>query len=155
MRMCFIFQNWWVNCLSFIWLSSCWMADLQIQKGMSGAWADDTKSWKGTILDWITPRGKHLSPPLAQNLKSDRGFNHEHTGVLLCPASLNWSDPKWVTLIHLTYTMMPDQIGAAYEKSSEVVRCKSPETNGTYSFICALTLIHRICGMVYFRVLFL
>lgn len=68
----------------------------QIQKGASGARADDTKSLKGSILDWITPRGQSLNPPLARNIKSDRGFNHERTGALLCPASLNWSDLEYV-----------------------------------------------------------
>ena len=64
----------------------------QIQKGASSARADDMKSLKGAILDWITPRGQALNLSLARNIKSDRGFNHERTGALLCPASLNWSD---------------------------------------------------------------
>lgn len=68
----------------------------QIQKGASSARADDTKSLKGSILDWITPRGQYLNPPLARNIKSDRGFNHERTGALLCPASLKWSDLEYV-----------------------------------------------------------
>ena len=67
----------------------------QIQKGVSSAHADDTKSLKGSILDWITPQGQPLNPPLAHNIKSDRGFNHEQTGALLCPASLNWSDLEY------------------------------------------------------------
>jgi hypothetical protein len=62
----------------------------QIQKGASSARSDDTKSLKGTILDWITPRGQPLNPPLARNVKIDRGFNHERTGALLCPVGLDW-----------------------------------------------------------------
>jgi len=64
----------------------------KIQKGVSGARSDDTKSLKGPILDWITPRGQSLSPPLARNVKMDRGFRHERTGALLCPAGLDWTD---------------------------------------------------------------
>lgn len=63
-----------------------------IQKGASGARSDDTKSLKGAILDWITPRGQQLNPPLARNIKTDRGFHHERTGALLCPADLDWSN---------------------------------------------------------------
>jgi hypothetical protein len=65
-----------------------------IQKGVSGARSDDTKSLKGVILDWITPRGQQLNPPLARNIKTDRGFHHERTGALLCPADLDWSDTE-------------------------------------------------------------
>ena len=68
----------------------------QIQKGANSARADDTKSLKSTVLDWITPRGQPLSPPLACNVKTDRGFHHERTRALLCPAGLNWSDSESV-----------------------------------------------------------
>lgn len=68
----------------------------KIQKGVAGARADDTKSLKAAILDWITPRGQHLNPPLARNVKSDRGFHHEQTGALLCPAELDWSNSEYV-----------------------------------------------------------
>ena len=68
---------------------------LQIQKGSSSARADDTKSLKGAVLDWITPRGQPLNPPLTRNVKIDRGFHHERTGALLCPASLNWSNSEY------------------------------------------------------------
>jgi hypothetical protein len=64
----------------------------QIQKGASSARSDDTKSLKGAVLDWITPRGQPLNPPLARNVKTDRGFHHERTGALLCPAGLDWSN---------------------------------------------------------------
>jgi hypothetical protein len=70
----------------------------QIQKGSSSARADDTKSLKSAILDWITPRGQVLSPPLTRNVKVDRGFHHERTGALLCPAGLDWSNAESVSL---------------------------------------------------------
>ena len=62
----------------------------KLSKGTSGARGDNTKSLKGAVLDWITPRGQTLVPPLARNVKVDRGFNHEQTGALLCPAGLDW-----------------------------------------------------------------
>jgi hypothetical protein len=68
----------------------------QIQKGVSGARSDDTKSLKGVIIDWITPPGQALNPPLMRSMKTDRGFHHECTGALLCPADLNWSKAEYV-----------------------------------------------------------
>ncbi|KAG1823891.1 uncharacterized protein BJ212DRAFT_1444806 [Suillus subaureus] len=38
--------------------------------------------------------GQAVIPPLAQNIKSDQGFDYEVTGVLLCPAGLDWSDAQ-------------------------------------------------------------
>ena len=64
----------------------------KLSKGASGARGDDTKSLKGTVLDWITPKGQNLVPPLARNMKLDCGYNHERTGALLCPAGLDWSN---------------------------------------------------------------
>lgn len=66
----------------------------KIQKGVSSARSDDTKSLKGAILDWIVPPGQTLQPPLARNGKVDRGFHHERTGALLCPTGLDWTDPE-------------------------------------------------------------
>lgn len=63
---------------------------LQIQKGSASARSDDTKSLKGSILDWIGTRGVPMVPPLARNVKTDRGFHHEITGALLCPAGVDW-----------------------------------------------------------------
>ncbi|KAG6912373.1 hypothetical protein DXG01_015073, partial [Tephrocybe rancida] len=65
-----------------------------LQKGATGARADDTRSLKGPILDWITPHGENLSPPLSRHIKTDRGFRHERTGELLCPTGLDWNDPE-------------------------------------------------------------
>ncbi|KAG2136732.1 hypothetical protein DEU56DRAFT_871520 [Suillus clintonianus] len=68
--------------------------DDELTKGASGARGDDTKSLKGSVLDWITPKGQNLIPPLARNVKVDRGFHHERTGALLCPAGLDWSNSE-------------------------------------------------------------
>jgi len=73
--------------------SPLWTHLLKIQKGVSSARSDDTKSLKGSVLEWIVPHGQTLNPPLARNVKIDRGFHHERTGFLLCPAGMNWSDP--------------------------------------------------------------
>ncbi|KAG2081961.1 hypothetical protein BD769DRAFT_1633495 [Suillus cothurnatus] len=65
-----------------------------LTKGASGARGDDTKSLKGSVLDWITPKGQNLIPPLTCNVKVDQGFHHEQTGALLCPAGLDWSNSE-------------------------------------------------------------
>ncbi|KAG2063101.1 hypothetical protein BDR04DRAFT_1164243 [Suillus decipiens] len=69
------------------------IAELEsLTKGTSGARGDDTKILKGSVLDWITPKGQSLVPPLTCNMKIDHSFNHEWTGALLCPAGLGWSN---------------------------------------------------------------
>lgn len=71
---------------------------LQLQKGSASARAEDTKSLKGTILDWLVPPGgPPLDPPLSRNVKVNRGFNHERTGFLLCPVGLNWDDDQYAS----------------------------------------------------------
>lgn len=82
-------------------LSELYHTDLlQIQKGAASSRADDTKSLKGTILDWIdlpqvAPVARTLANlPLARNIKSNRGFHHNSTGALLCPATMDWADTE-------------------------------------------------------------
>ncbi|KAG0701182.1 hypothetical protein DFH29DRAFT_982831 [Suillus ampliporus] len=70
------------------------VGELQMGKGVSGARGDDTKTLKSAVLEWLVPRGQALIPPLSRNIKSDRGFNHEVTGALLCPAGLDWSNTE-------------------------------------------------------------
>ncbi|KAG2739370.1 hypothetical protein P692DRAFT_20881875 [Suillus brevipes Sb2] len=64
------------------------------RKGAAGARGDDTKTLKSAILDWIALKGQAIQPPLHRNSKIDRGFNHELTGSLLCPAGLDWNDSQ-------------------------------------------------------------
>jgi hypothetical protein len=78
----------------------------QLTKGTSGVRGDDTKSLKGSVLDWITLKGQNLIPPLTRNVKVDQGFHHERTGALLCPAGLNWSNSECVTFISLASLLM-------------------------------------------------
>ncbi|KAG1836688.1 hypothetical protein DFJ58DRAFT_669456 [Suillus subalutaceus] len=65
-----------------------------IDRGAAGARGDVTKTLKSVVLDWISPNGEATQPPLHQNSKIDRGFNHQLTGSLLCPAGLNWDNPQ-------------------------------------------------------------
>ncbi|KAG6905699.1 hypothetical protein DXG01_001204 [Tephrocybe rancida] len=65
-----------------------------IQKGAKGARADDTKGMKPAIIDWVTPPNGHLTPPLNRRIKTARGFYHDVTGSLLCPAGLDWNNPE-------------------------------------------------------------
>ncbi|KAG2035463.1 hypothetical protein BDR03DRAFT_1012485 [Suillus americanus] len=65
-----------------------------IGKGASGMRGDNTKSLKSAILDWISPKGASIQPPLHRNSKINHGFNHELTGSLLCPVGLDWHDPE-------------------------------------------------------------
>ena len=55
---------------------------------------DNTKSLKGIVVDWITPRNAPLLPPLSWNIKTNRAFHHPVTGQLLCPTGLDWSDDE-------------------------------------------------------------
>ncbi|KIJ64395.1 hypothetical protein HYDPIDRAFT_28335 [Hydnomerulius pinastri MD-312] len=99
------------------------IADL-IQKGANGARADDTKGMKSAIIDWITPKGQSLNPHIPRNVKSGRGFNHERTGALLCPAGLDWNNTdtrsklisgqiqvagdQWPVFLYANYTYDPE-----------------------------------------------
>jgi hypothetical protein len=79
---------------------------------MSSAKSDDTKSLKGPILDWVVPRGQFIQPPLARNIKTDRGFHHECTGSHLCPAGMDWSDPEYfIDLRTVDYLMLIQIVG--------------------------------------------
>ena len=78
----------------------------KIQRGISSARSDDTKSLKGAVLDWIFPRDGDMrnvlpmdSPPqvLSQNVKTNRGFHHPITGALLCPGGLNYHNTEQVS----------------------------------------------------------
>ncbi|KAI5992631.1 hypothetical protein EDC04DRAFT_2872768 [Pisolithus marmoratus] len=74
--------------------------ELGIQKGASGARADDTKSMKATIIDWITPKGQTLIPHMPRNVKTGQGFHHEHTGALLCPTGYEWENAETKAKLH-------------------------------------------------------
>jgi hypothetical protein len=83
-----------------MWCFLCqtYPAFVQIQKGVNASRADDTKGMKSAIIDWITPPDRDLVPRLNRKHKFDRGFQHETTGALLCPAGVNWNDLQWVVM---------------------------------------------------------
>ncbi|KAG2093353.1 uncharacterized protein F5147DRAFT_747948 [Suillus discolor] len=66
-----------------------------IGKGAAGVRGDNTKTLKSAVLDSISPKGAAIQPPLHRNSKIDRGFNHELSGSLLCPAKLDWKDAEY------------------------------------------------------------
>ena len=66
---------------------------------MSSARSDDTKSLKGVVLEWISPPGIPVNPPLSRNVKANRGYHHPITGALLCPAGVDWNDAELVFLL--------------------------------------------------------
>jgi len=124
----------------------------QIQKGASGARSDDTKSLKSAVLDWITPRGQPLSPPLGRNVKSDRGFHHERTGALLCPTGLDWANAEWV---HSFILCEPINGTQGPRKSSVVVNWQCLGTNGRFFSTMDTPTIQMTHGMVCSAVHFL
>ena len=67
---------------------------LSDQAGAHAARSDDVKSLKGAVLEWITDPTTGLVPPIPRNQMSGRGFHHEATGKYLCPAGLDWNDPR-------------------------------------------------------------
>lgn len=60
------------------------------------------------MIDWITPRGESLVPTIARNSKCERGYGHDKTGGLLCPANLDWSKDECVfnSLVRINFDLM-------------------------------------------------
>ncbi|KAJ3529264.1 hypothetical protein NMY22_g9063 [Coprinellus aureogranulatus] len=63
-----------------------------LAKGANTARADDVKTLKSAVVDWITPEGGSLKPTINRNSKNGRGFQHQVTGRYLCPTDYNWDD---------------------------------------------------------------
>ncbi|KJA21687.1 hypothetical protein HYPSUDRAFT_140274 [Hypholoma sublateritium FD-334 SS-4] len=82
---------------------------VMLQKGASSARSDDTKSLKAAVIDWLVAPGELLIPPISRNVKIERGFNHEITGALLCPAGVDWSDQEQQKLRSGELTVSGDQ----------------------------------------------
>ena len=78
----------------------CLLIYQKIQKGISSARSDNTKSLKAVVVDWITPQDKPLNPPLSWSITTTHGFHHPATGTLLCPAGLDWQNQE-LLCIHL------------------------------------------------------
>ncbi|KAI6012334.1 hypothetical protein EDC04DRAFT_2509389, partial [Pisolithus marmoratus] len=71
-----------------------------IQKGASGTRADNMKSMKAAIIDWIAPKGQTLIPHIPRNVKTGQGFHHECTGALLCPVGYEWENSETKAKLH-------------------------------------------------------
>ena len=78
---------------------------------------------KSAIIDWITPKGQSLTPHIPRNVKAGRGFNHEHTGTLLCLAGLDWENTEYVT------TEFPSRWSLTNPTQNEVETHKRPNPN--------------------------
>ncbi|KAG6906188.1 hypothetical protein DXG01_015341 [Tephrocybe rancida] len=50
-----------------------------MQRGVAWVMADDAKALRAEVLDWITPVGLELSPPLNPDVKINQGFHHPAT----------------------------------------------------------------------------
>ncbi|KAF8224596.1 hypothetical protein L208DRAFT_1310503, partial [Tricholoma matsutake] len=81
-----------LECLMEASNEECMAVAELIQKGISSARSDDTKSLKGVVLEWISPLSIPVHPPLSRNVKTNRGYHHPTTGALLCPAGLDWNN---------------------------------------------------------------
>ncbi|KAF8221849.1 hypothetical protein L208DRAFT_1325779, partial [Tricholoma matsutake] len=81
-----------LECLMEASNEECMAVAELIQKGISSARLDDTKSLKGVVLEWISPPSIPVHPPLCWNVKTNRGYHHPTTSTLLCPAGLDWND---------------------------------------------------------------
>jgi hypothetical protein len=128
--------------------SSCSANDgcMQIQKGVNAARADDTKGLKIVIVDWITPPGQALEPPISRKIKSTRGFHHERTGALLCPAGIDWSNPTCASSSLLLCFFSQSSI-QGQRRSSVMGRCRSAAISGRCFSMLTSPMILMILGM--------
>ncbi|KZP33887.1 hypothetical protein FIBSPDRAFT_1035853 [Athelia psychrophila] len=60
-----------------------------LEFGRSGARSTDVSSFKAAINRWAT-----FDPPYDHSHKAYMGFRHQMCGQLLCPASMDWSNPE-------------------------------------------------------------
>lgn len=70
----------------------------QLKKGADGARGDDANTLKSSVANWLNERQPSPFPLLLVEDKHDRGFNHDLTGSLLCPADFNWLDAPYTPL---------------------------------------------------------
>ncbi|KAI0311282.1 hypothetical protein OF83DRAFT_1069090 [Amylostereum chailletii] len=88
--------------------------------------SEDGMGIREAIVNWLTPPGVALIPPIPPYSKIERGFNHPITGRLLCPAVLDWDDPSvqddlkalrthptgdhWPVLVYENHTYTPGDV---------------------------------------------
>ncbi|KJA23573.1 hypothetical protein HYPSUDRAFT_137585 [Hypholoma sublateritium FD-334 SS-4] len=113
-----------------------------LQKGASSARSDDTKSLKSAIIDWIVPPGEPLMPPIARNAKTGRGFHHQVTGALLCPAGLDWADAEIKDKLRTGELSVPGDQWPVFLFSSYAYDDKDPSKGLLRSSILVKTFKH-------------
>nr|VWO98455.1 Cation transport ATPase [Ganoderma boninense] len=65
-----------------------------LQAGVNASRSDDVKGLKGVVVDWLIKSPSGNTPPLDRDEMSGRGFGHPVSGRELCPAGLDWTDPR-------------------------------------------------------------
>lgn len=66
-----------------------------MKEGQDGAHSDDTATIKFAIIEMLQLLDPQAAQGLKPNIKDNRGFHHNLTGRLLCPAYLDWSDNEY------------------------------------------------------------
>ena len=149
-----ILQIWYVCCCLHLICRTSWPQS-QIQKGINGACVDDTKGVKCTIIDWITPKGQSLTPHIPQNGKAGRGFNHECTRALFCPAGLDWNNSKCVSYLIWFDLILANCDFQGRDPSWWMAKFRLRVTSGPFFCTQITCMIQRIPGMGYFGAAFL
>jgi hypothetical protein len=80
-------------------------------------------------------------------VKADRGFNHEITGKLLCPAGVDWTDPE---LAQNRFSFFNLTIFSESSKSSVPVNWQFLEISGRFYCITATNSMKMIRGVGYY-----
>lgn len=128
--------------LYFLTLPDC----LEIQKGVSTARSDDTKSLKGVVLDWITPQDTVLHPPLSLEHKN-------HLWILPCCHRCSslpcWSWLEWYRVCDcadpFVYTLMSHWLVGCV-RSFPVAKWLSAVINGHCCFTQIKNTTPKILG---------
>lgn len=95
---------------------------------------------KGPILDWISAE-EPLVPALHRRDKRDRGYNHNRTGALLCPAGLDWNDPEYVIPLATSFSLEVAISILGFKKSLKAENYRFEGTNGLPFYTPRMTLI--------------
>ncbi|KAI0370819.1 hypothetical protein BV20DRAFT_1071766 [Pilatotrama ljubarskyi] len=87
----------------------------QLQLGASGAKSDDTRSLRGSVIDWLKVDFPADTVNLNRDTKVGRGFRNEVTGRLLCPVMLDWNDESVRTeLLNRTATIDGEPVNGSH-----------------------------------------
>lgn len=70
--------------------------DFKLRKGARAARGDDAANLKPAIVSWVLDLVLHPHVLLSPTNKSERGFENDATGRLLCPIEYTWLDDTCV-----------------------------------------------------------